>query len=207
MKEYLSTKNGKPIKPRPWWFGYGFRWIGRDDHGVSIWDGDWKALRPVTGLFHGIGGLAVGIGVLALVLGHVWQPITILAPIGAVLLGLGWWMKQLYVRFSDLATVEEVAERLGVDADELDDLAAGKEMRPRAVVNGKAVYDPADLGDVALLLRVASPPPDATLLRPAGSARTDHETLLHLADGLEDSPPLAPAVSSEDETVVSTRQQ
>lgn len=77
----------------------------------------------------------------------------------------------------DLVSIDEAAERLGIQELSLllDRRRCGIE--PECIINGKEYYRLADLGDAAILLRPASPT-EETLLRPAGSADSAHESLL-----------------------------
>jgi hypothetical protein len=177
MKEYKSTRRGKPVKSSRWgWTG--FHWYGRDDQGVSIWNGDKRTLQWCSWLMGGLGillllGPAAAMGIRPV------GPVAIFGLVGALFLGIGWYMRRHFHWLGDLTTVDQVAADTGVEPENLDQLAKGRAIKPRVILNGVPVYNPADLGDVALLLRAAEPPADDLLLRPAQSARTDSSTLLH----------------------------
>jgi hypothetical protein len=97
---------------------------------------------------------------------------------GALFLGIAWYMRRHYAWLKNLATVEQVAADLEVDAEGLDRLAKGREIKPRVILDGVPHYNLNDLGEAALLLRSSSPPNEETLLRAAPSAATDDSSLL-----------------------------
>jgi hypothetical protein len=182
MKPYQSTKHGKPLRKNRWRLsGAGFHWFGRDDHGVSVWEGNPRNLRWGYVLLGAIGCTAFTIGAALFVLGRMLPPFAILGPVGLIHTGLAWWMKRLHDKLTELSTVEEVAESLGVEPAQLERWAEG-EARPRAIINQKPYYHPADLDDAARLLRASEAPADDLLLRPARSANVSEETLVRPAD-------------------------
>jgi hypothetical protein len=78
-----------------------------------------------------------------------------------------------------LVPLAHVAEQLGVDEDALSDYAAGSGIGPRFRVNGRPLYDPADFGGAATLLRPARNPAEhPTLLQPVGQTITSDDKLL-----------------------------
>jgi hypothetical protein len=81
--------------------------------------------------------------------------------------GLGAWMGWLRRELLASVRLEELAARAGRDRAELEAALEMRGVAPRFVSNGHAYYDPAEVGDAALLLRPASAPDDASLLRPA----------------------------------------
>jgi hypothetical protein len=180
MEEYKSTKRGKPVKPS-FWSKMGFHWFGRDDQGISIWAGDKITLNWSSKLMAGIGAVALAGSVVAAFTVQDAAAPAVMAGVGALCLGLAWWMKRHYEWLKRLATVEQVAAHVGVDREHLDRLAGGRAIKPRVIMDGTPYYDPADLGEVAVLLRASEAPPDDLLLRPAPSARTEDSLLLQPA--------------------------
>ena len=179
MKPYQSTKHGKPVKKSRWaWTG--FHWYGRDDQGVSIWSGNPKTLGWTAWLMGGIGVIELVASGVLLSAGQS-EPSYVFAPMGALFLGIACYMRRHYAWLKNLGTVEQVAADLEVDAEGLDRLAKGREIKPRVILDGVPYYNLSDLGEAALLLRAASPNAEETLLRTAESSKTDDTTLLQPA--------------------------
>lgn len=182
MKEYQSTKRGKPIK-RSRWSNLGLRFFGRDDQGVSVWQGNRESLKWGSTLLAVLGCVTATLGVGIGMIGHEWSPAVIMVPLGCIHLAISWWMKRHDAWLNGLATIREIAADIGVDPDQLDRWAAGFEagqIKPRVILNGRPFYNPADFGEAGILLRAASAPAGEELLRSAESARTDDQLLLRV---------------------------
>jgi hypothetical protein len=184
---YRSTKHGKPIDPLRRG-GYGFHWEGRDDEGVSIWQGETGALKWGARILGALGGCEM-LGALATwALGVPVAPL-VLGGVAALHLGLAYGGVLFLRRFQGLATAEQLAADFHVEPDELEQLIKEGRVRPKAIINLEPHYDTAEFGDAATLLR-ASRQPDDELLRGAGSAgSSDDRRLLRpeAADGASSS--------------------
>lgn len=82
-----------------------------------------------------------------------------------------------------LASEDEMSERAGIEVELLRNTLRGHGIHPRCMVDGRLLYDPADLGDAAILLRPAH---NADLLRPAAGAASEPDTLLRSSQGQEE---------------------
>ena len=76
---------------------------------------------------------------------------------GTVVLGSVWWYR-LTREMPHLASIQELSTRFGLEAVRLEEIAGRERIKPRARVNGEALYRPRDFGDPAWLLRAASGP-------------------------------------------------
>jgi hypothetical protein len=116
-----------------------------------------------------------------------WAAADVNAVVGAILLpvcGIGFggaglallWLRRRLLR---LAPLTDVAEKLGVGEEALSHYATDRDITPRFRVNGRLLYDPADFGSAATLLRPAQTPAEhATLLKPVGQTVSSTEGLL-----------------------------
>ena len=140
---------------------------GRDEENVPIFTGVPEVHATAPWLFTmGTGALLVGIfliaGVHALAVQHdLFRFIASLCVggfvAGSVVLGSVWWYR-VTCEMPHLATLDDLALRLGLDAGRLQIFAAENRVRPRVKVNGKMLYRQRDFGDPASLLRAASGP-------------------------------------------------
>jgi hypothetical protein len=174
---YTPTKRGKPIKP-PKRNGFGFHWTGRDDNGVSVWDGQTGAMRFGVWTLVVMGGLEIAAAAVL----HYYLPEPVVSLViggsGLFLLGLAWWGEQFRRHVLSMASLEEAATKLGVGTEDVQRLISDYNVRPRIILNGEPVYDPADFTEHARLLRPSAAPVDGGLLRPAGFSGMESETLL-----------------------------
>lgn len=96
---------------------------------------------------------------------------------GLFTLGLGAWMGWLRREMLAAVRLDELAGAHGVSVADLERALQDRGIAPRFISNGRPYYDPADIGDGALLVRPAELPDAAVLVRPAPA-----ETLLaHVA--------------------------
>jgi len=179
---YRSTKRGRPIErvKRSRW-NYGFHWHGRDDRGVSIWDGQPDALKWGARIMTATGGSLLLAGVIAFLLGGLIVPPAVLAGVGALHSTIAFFMNRQVKRIAELATLEQASKDFEIDQDRISQAIELKGIKPRMIMNGEPLFDPADLDQAATLLRAAPPPPDEELLRAAYAAPTVSETLLQPA--------------------------
>ncbi len=98
-------------------------------------------------------------------------PLYLFAACGAFCIGLGAWMSWLRRGLLRSVSLDDLAEQEHVDSALLRRALAQQGVEPAIVSNGHAYYDPAEIGDIALLLRPAGPPDEATLLRPADTTQ------------------------------------
>lgn len=152
-----------------------FKWRGRRN-GVSRWWGArngppaflaWPVL--IYGVLAGVGALAVLLPLpLAMPSPARWALATA-GLIHCLVFGLiGLWSLSMRKTMARLQSVEEMQERLGLDANAIRRLAAQKGVRPRLNMNDEDLFEPDELIDSASLLRGSAAPisPD-TLVRPA----------------------------------------
>jgi hypothetical protein len=205
LKNEIDSRIGFEVRSRRW--NYGFHWVGRDKTGLSRWQGDRSALKvgAIIADVIGCGLIVVGSGILL----FAREPIgpAIMGAVGFIHLGLARWMKALHARLTGLLSIEEVAATTNVDNDALARWAAGQNLKPRAMINGEYLYDPADFGEAATLLRSADAPAAETLLRTSESAATDNETLLHPICGDAGGAPILSYEQQEDEVIHVGRQE
>jgi hypothetical protein len=180
---YRSTKHGRPIETRNY-RGYGFHWNGRDDRGISVWEGQTGALKWGVRILGAL-GVCEMLGALATwALGVPVAP-QVLGGVGLLHLGLAYGGVLFMRRFAALATAEQLATDLHVEPAELEELVSGSRVRPKAIINGEPHYDPADFGEAATLLRAARRPDEELLRAAGGTASAEPGHLLRSADGLE----------------------
>ncbi len=97
-------------------------------------------------------------------------------------------------------SAEQVAAQFGTSPEEAQRSLAERGVKPRFIVDGLPVYDPAHVTDAGTLLRPADPPAGETLLRAAAPAvQADAATLLRPAMGEAGS---VSAEQPEDEAIV-----
>lgn len=180
MMGYQSTKRGKPVR-RPRFRAWGFHWYGRDDRGVSIWDGDRNALKWTGRLLSTLGVAQAVVGaVAAIISGSVDETAGVFLVGSFVLCGVAWILLREAQRFGRMNTLKSLAADLNVPVEELERVAEEQGVRPSAIVNGEPHYAPQDLGPAATLLRSASAPGES-LLRPARGLDTSEVELLRPA--------------------------
>ena len=162
-------------------WNYGFHWIGRDDRGVSIWDGQPGALKWGARILTGTGLSLLLAGAVTLVIGSENPAPYVLLGVGALHSTLAYIMGRQLKRIGELATLEQASEDFGFEPARINEAIESKGTKPRMIINGEPLFDPADLDEAATLLRAAPAPPDEELLRPAAGAPTDSAVLLQPA--------------------------
>lgn len=177
---YRSTKRGRAVRPKKIW-GYGFHWLGRDDRGVHIWNGQIGALK------WGIGVLSVTaagtfLGALGSIAFGALEPAAVLIGVGALHSGIVYLMHRQLKRIGELATPQQAAHNLGLDPKELDRIIDSRAVLPRMIINGEPYFDPADMNDAATLLRASQTPLPSELLRAAAMNPVDTAALLKPAE-------------------------
>jgi hypothetical protein len=190
---YVSTKRGKPVK-RSRWPGAGLRWFGRDDGGVSIWDGKTYGLKYGGWLLRAVGIGSIVASPVLLTLGMT-EAASIVGGVGLLHTGLSVWMLRLRDRIESMVPAESVAERLHMTPDEVDRFREQTGVKPRVIMNGQPMFDPSDFGDPARLLRAAGAPQNDELLRPAGTTTSDSSLLVRPANDVEET--VEPSATAE----------
>ena len=157
---------------------------GRDETNVPIFTGAPEAHSSGPWLFSiGAGAVLVGIYLVAgfhalVVQRDVARFIAALLVGGLISGGLVagsiWWYR-ITRELPNLASLEDLAARLGLDAGALRIHATKNGIRPRVSVNGRSLYRPRDFGDSGSLLRAASGPSSTpgSMLRSSLPMNTD----------------------------------
>ncbi len=178
---YRSTKRGKPVRSTTR-RGYGFHWYGRDDQGVSVYAGDYRALKWGGRLLGSIGPILLCSSLVCLIVGGPLAASGVLALAGTIHSFIGYMLRRQHLGIEALATVEQASKDLQLGPEQIEEVISEQAIKPRVIINGQAYFDPADLGEAATLLRAAPPPPDEELLRAAYAGPTDSDTLLQSAN-------------------------
>src|SRR5687767_4542518 len=179
---YRSTKRGRPVEPvrRSKW-NYGFHWHGRDDRGVSIWNGQVDALKWGSRIMTATGSSLLLAGFIMFFVGKFTPAPVVLAAAGALHSTIAFFMHRQVKRIAELAMLEQASKDFGFEPQRIAVAIELKGIKPRMIINGEPYFDPTELDRAATLLRAAPPPPDEELLRAAVSAPTDSATLLQPA--------------------------
>lgn len=104
-------------------------------------------------------------------------------PVAAVFFGIlfgamALWMLKVRRQSATCLSVEQAAERLGVDADLMQRSITERKIQPRFILNGEAVYEVEEITGAARLLRAADLPTAEELLRPAGSTQVADDAVM-----------------------------
>lgn len=165
----------------------GFFLEGEDGQGIPLFTGSWDIPPFGFAIFFLVLG-AIGIGVAlfnavtSAVVTHTpwWVPLILLLW-GGIYFAHGVWLVRLRSVLSGLSTLEGIARRIGLDERRLRHMAEEDAICPQCIVNGSALYNPADFGDAATLLRPSAAPAEKTLLRPAMGEDVSEDKLLRPA--------------------------
>lgn len=164
----------------------GFKFTGWDKQGVPKWTGSWTKGAPrwfiIGFMISALTMLTAGIVVSLFATIKMAAPVLFFVGIvHSLVAGLMWRQRN---NLQKLIPVEEVRERLGVDAQTMQRIAEEKKIKPRTIINDEPMYDLQDFGDVGTLLRAASAPvePDTLLRAASASPVTPQEELLRAAN-------------------------
>ncbi|HXG23742.1 MAG TPA: hypothetical protein VNJ09_04235 [Chthonomonadales bacterium] len=162
----------------------GFFLEGEDAEGIPLFTGSWDI--PPLGFaifFLVLGGIGIGVALFNAVTWAVvthtpwWVPVVLLLW-GGIYFAHGVWLIRLRNVLSGLSTFEEMAKLLSVDERRLRRMMEEDDICPQCIVNGNALYNPADFGDAATLLRPSAAPAETILLRPAMGEDVSADKLL-----------------------------
>jgi hypothetical protein len=179
-------------------FMTGLKWHGKTPEGVPRWRGSVKALPNwlINAFKFGGGALTVA-GIISMALRGLDPANWVLPLIGSIYIVIGIMMQRTKTSFSALSSAEELAKAEGMTVDEVLEALRTRGIHPKVNLNDENMYDSSELTGENRLLRPSQPQEELSLLRPAGSAPTESDTLLRVADA--NAEPFAPQYLSADE--------
>jgi len=156
----------------------GLNWVGRNKDGVSMWRGLWRTIpKAFCNTFKILGICLITLSAIFASIG-LWAAVP-----GPLIAGtchsiFGFYFLEKMRRKMDLQmTIEQAAEQLKKDVEDLKKVVEEKQIRPTYILNDEPIYELQSFGPAGILLRATEHQPenDATLLRPAGGNPTESQ--------------------------------